>query len=172
MTTRLPVTCAVKSPRLKKPMTSTMPAITLSRAGSRISNLAPSRASVLCVTEAIDDDFRDNEAEAHRQNDRDSGHAVGDRCSKKLQRRLRARRELDEAARHSEEEDAGYHRHHRGKADGCERHVPATCDRRADQPDHGAGNERARRGTKSNGKRPPPQRMSEYPDRDRPGEHS
>jgi Bacterial dnaA protein len=45
ITTRLPVTWAVNKPRLKNPITSTMPAMTLSRGGSRLSSLATSRAS-------------------------------------------------------------------------------------------------------------------------------
>src|SRR5262249_26871729 len=38
ITTKLPVMCAVNKPRVKKPITSTMPAIKLSRAGSRLSS--------------------------------------------------------------------------------------------------------------------------------------
>src|SRR5262249_14466769 len=131
-----------------------------------------SRLEPLGVTEVVDDDFRDDEAEAHRQNDRDGGHAVSDRCRKKLQGRIRAGRELDEAARHSEEKHAGHHGDDRGKADRGERHVPATGDRSEDESDRGAGNERAGRYTKTNGKGPPPQGMSEHPDRDRPAEHA
>src|SRR3989441_13346697 len=107
VTTRLPVTWAVKSlPRLKKPITSTMPATALSRGGSRLCNRATSGLScdgygqgcgaldsvdigILpfhsslqpcgAVGEAIDGDLRNNDAEAHRENDSDGGHAVGDR---------------------------------------------------------------------------------------------
>src|SRR5262245_18525084 len=104
ITTRLPVTWAVKSlPRLKKPITSTMPATALSSGGSRHCHRATSGLS--CdgcaqgcrgldsgdigivpfrsrlrprgvVGEAIDGDLRHNDAAAHRENDRDGGHAV------------------------------------------------------------------------------------------------
>src|SRR5258708_18911164 len=88
ITTRLPVTCAVNSPRLKNPMTSTIPAITLSRGGRRFSNrsnsaesfvgfdsidpgifLSQLRTSSCAVEETIDDELRNNETEAHSEND-------------------------------------------------------------------------------------------------------
>src|SRR5215470_1204722 len=94
ITTRLPVPWAVKSlPRLKKPITSTMPATALSRGGSRLCNRATSGLSCDgyaqgcweldsgdidifplrsrlrprdAVGEAIDGNLRNNDAEAHR----------------------------------------------------------------------------------------------------------
>src|SRR6266699_4625184 len=89
ITTRLPVMCAVNSPRLKNPMTSTIPAITLSRGGRRLSNRSNSGESFTeldsmeagifsprsglrspcAIEETIDDDLWDNETEADRQND-------------------------------------------------------------------------------------------------------
>src|SRR6267378_789141 len=45
ITTRLPVTWAVNSPRVKKPITSTMPATTPSKVGSQLSNLTNSFGS-------------------------------------------------------------------------------------------------------------------------------
>src|SRR5256712_2313301 len=152
ITTRLPVMWAVKIlPRVKKPTRSTMPAMTLSKVGSRFSNRDSADASAAgwgqgCATpesvvdidiflrlsrlrlrrslaKAIDGRLRNDEAEAHRQNNRDGGHAVGDCCAHELQRRMRAVGKLQEAARHSEEEDARHHRHYRGKADGRERHM-------------------------------------------------
>src|SRR6266403_6295861 len=88
ITTRLPVTCAVNSPRLKNPMTSTIPAITLSSGGRRFSNRSNSGESFAgfdsidpgilslssglrphcAVEETIDDDLRNNETEAHSEN--------------------------------------------------------------------------------------------------------
>jgi len=83
-----------------------MPATTLSRGGSRLCKRATSGLScdgygqgcgaldsvdigILplhsslqpcgAVGEAIDGDLRNNDAEAHRENDSDGGHAVGDR---------------------------------------------------------------------------------------------
>src|SRR5215470_16280947 len=109
MTTRLPVTCAVKSPRLKNPMTSTMPAIMLSTGGSRLFKLNTSIAPVnlpiktlprSAVTETIDDDLRNDQTEAHRQDDRDGGHGVGDRRSQELQGRIRASGEQHQSTRH------------------------------------------------------------------------
>ena len=80
-------------------MTSTMPAIMLSRGGRRLSNRSNSDESVTefdsmdagifffrsglrprcAVEETIDDDLWNNETEAHSQNDSDSDEAVRDR---------------------------------------------------------------------------------------------
>src|SRR6267378_6715726 len=96
ITTMLPVMCAVNSPRLKNPMTSTMPAITLSRGGRRLSNRSNSDESFTeldamdagifslrsvpgsryAIEERIDDNLWDNETEAHCQDDSDSDEAV------------------------------------------------------------------------------------------------
>src|ERR1700682_4358723 len=99
ITTRLPVMCAVNSPRLKNPMTSTIPAITLSRGGTRCSNRSNSGESLTefdsmdtgiislrsrlrsrcSIKETIDDEFWNNETEAYSQNDSDSDEPVQDR---------------------------------------------------------------------------------------------
>src|ERR1700693_2480537 len=96
ITTRLPVMCAVNSPRLKNPMTSTIPAITLSRGGRCCSNRSNSGESLTefdsidagifslrsglrsrcSIEETIDDDLWDNETEAHSQNDSDSDEPI------------------------------------------------------------------------------------------------
>jgi hypothetical protein len=82
--TRLPVICAVNRPRLKNPITSTIPAITLSSGGRRLSNRSNSAEaftefdftaadiftlrsglrSRCAIEETINDDLWDNETEA------------------------------------------------------------------------------------------------------------
>src|SRR5882724_5478318 len=99
ITARLPVTCAANRPRFKNPMTSTMPAITLSRGGRRFSNRSNSGESFpgfdsidpdifflgsglrwrRAAEETIDDDLWNNETEAHSENDSDSDETVRDR---------------------------------------------------------------------------------------------
>ena len=85
MTTMFPVTCAVKMPKLRNPITSTIPAITLSNVGIQTSDRecaascdgpTPARTAVGSivdmsrsrhfVTQVIDDQLGDDKAEAHR----------------------------------------------------------------------------------------------------------
>src|SRR4029077_16204269 len=114
ITTRLPVTCAVNSPKFKNPITSTMPATALSNGGSRFCNRCTSTGpscgegcetpdcAVIAIValrlgprargsvgQTIDDDLRSDDAEAHRQNDRHCRHPVGDRCTQEIQSRIR-----------------------------------------------------------------------------------
>src|SRR5437016_3761966 len=99
ITTRLPVICAVNRPRLKNPITSTMPAITLSSGGRRLSNrsnsgeafieldsmtadifsLRSGLRSCCAIEETIDDDLWNNEPATHSKNYSDSDEAAGDR---------------------------------------------------------------------------------------------
>src|SRR5579871_4147909 len=58
--------------------------------------------------QAIEGQLRNNEAEAHRQNIRNGGRAVGDCRAQQLQSRMRAACKQHKAARHSEQEDARY----------------------------------------------------------------
>src|SRR5262249_37933933 len=107
-TTRLPVTWAVKIwPRVKNPVRSTIPAMTLSsggrRASSRDSSTASSAGSIPVPSapkplasldmfsrsddlgsapsagEVVNHQFRNDKSQAHRQNDDRGDHAVGDR---------------------------------------------------------------------------------------------
>src|SRR5216684_787036 len=198
ITTRLPVTWAVKMPRLKNPITSTMPATTASRGASHPGNRATSCTSFagcdpgrtelgtvdigspLCsrlrshsaAAEAINDDLRNNDAEAHRENDSDGSHPVGNRRTQELQRGIRANRKLQEATRHSEQEDARHHRDHRGKAYGREWHMRTTSDWSENHADYQTGYERAGRSASAKGKCPPPQSMSQHADGDRPFQHA
>src|SRR6267154_107638 len=129
--TRLPVMWAVKIlPRVKKPVRSTMPAMTLSKVGSRFSNcdcakapsdgcgegcvvpesvvaisifLRPSRPRLRrSVAKVVDGQLRNDETEAHRQNNRDGDHAVGGSRAYELQCPMRAFGKLHDAARHPE----------------------------------------------------------------------
>src|SRR6516225_9254759 len=149
--TRLPVTCAVKMlPSVKNPIRSTMPAITLSSGGSR-SPKAESSALVAAVpsavwnaglfgrvgmvrcllltctrraiAEIVDGHFRNDKTEAHCQDGDGSDEAVGSRRVEQLQGTLTAAGNLQQAARHPEQVDAGYQRHHGSKANGRKRHM-------------------------------------------------
>src|SRR5262249_25299006 len=169
-TTRLPVTWAVKTwPRVKKPVRSTIPAMTLSRGGKRHSRRDSSAVSsagrarlrrtaellanvgmfsrsygfrLRCsVLEVIDDGLRNDEAEAHRQDNGRRDRAVRNRPADQLQGRLRAAGDLHEAARHPEQVDPRYHRDDGGEADGGKRHVSTARDRCEDQPDDDTGDE-------------------------------
>src|SRR5258706_13540491 len=153
-TTRLPVTWAVKIwPRVKNPVRSTIPAMTVSGGGKRASSrdsCASSATSVpipiaaaplasldmssrshdpslyRSVAEMVDDQLRNDEPQAHRQNDGRGGHAVGDCPVDQRQRRLRAGGGFDKPAQHPEEVDAGDHRHDGREANRCERHMGAA----------------------------------------------
>src|SRR5258706_15968197 len=114
--TRLPVKWAVKIwPRVKNPVRSTIPAMTLSSGGKRASSRDSSASSATSVpipiaaapltsldmsgrshdpslyrsvAEMVDDQLRNDEPQAHRQNDGRGGHAVSDWPGNKRQRRL------------------------------------------------------------------------------------
>src|SRR5262249_44580078 len=122
--------------------------------------------------QTINCNLGNNDAEAHRQNDVNGGHAVRDCRTQEIQSRIRAIGKLDEAAGHSEQEYARYHRDYRSKANGREWHMTVTGDWREDQPDQQTGNERAGRCTSANRKSPPPQSMGQHSDCDRPAQHT
>src|SRR5262249_1480141 len=168
-TTRLPVTWAVKTwPRVKKPVRSTIPATTLSSGGSRASRRTTAAASSAAfrtaaalsasadmfgrtrnpglhrsVAEIIDRELRNDEAHAHRHDDDRRDHSVGDRPLQQGRRGWCAAGDLDKAAHHPEQIDPRNHRHDGGKADGRKRHVRAARNRREDQSDDEAGDQRA-----------------------------
>src|SRR5689334_20392941 len=163
---RLEMSCLGERPAI--PSSSLSPPRAVWRSKYAIDGVREAGGSTSTVIEAIDDDLGSDQTEAHRQDDRDGGHAVRERRRQELQGGIRAAGEHHQATRHSEEKDARDHRYDRRKAARCERHVPATSDGSEDQPDHEACHERADRGAETDGECPPPQRMSDDADRDRP----
>src|ERR1700737_5504663 len=98
------------------------------------------------LAEVINGDLWNDEAKAHRQDDKEGGRAVSDCRAYKVERGMWSVSDLHEAARHPEEVDARYHRHHGGEANSRKRHVPTACDGCEDQAnnktsDEGAGRE-------------------------------
>src|SRR5258708_22119034 len=199
-TTKLPVMCAVKIlPRVKKPVRSTIPAMTLSRGGSRSANRASSVASsaartaipaaprlksevgmdvrpqdciCLSIVEAVNEHLWNNEAKTHRQYDDDCRHAVRECRAHQLQRRMRDAGKLHQAAGHSENVDAGHQGHDGGETDCRKRHVPAPRDRGQDQPDEEACHEGTGRDAHAeDGEHHPPHSMGQHPNPHRPREH-
>src|SRR5262249_53309717 len=200
-TTRLPVMWAVKTcPRVKKPVRSTIPAMTLSNGGRRASRCdgaaAPSagspwsrngvellasddmfsRSCRFClrrtVAEIVDDQLGNDQAQAHRQDDDRGRHSGGDRRLYQRQCRRRPIGDLLEPAHHPEQVDARHHRHHGRKADGRKRHVRASRDRGEDQADDDAGDQRAGRDAETeHGERDPPQHVGQRTYRHRPRQH-
>src|SRR5262249_59314977 len=83
-TTMLPVTCAVKMPRLRNPITSTMPAMALSQTGSHRSELEISSL----VANIINDELRHEESERHRQDNENGDRTVTQRRGHQLPRPL------------------------------------------------------------------------------------
>src|SRR5271168_837609 len=82
---------------------------------------------------------------------------------------MRAVCKLQEAARHSKQEDAWNHGYHGSKADGRKRHVPAARDRSEDHPDDETRDEGAGRGAGAeHGERHPPERVGHHADGHRP----
>ncbi len=80
---------------------------------------------------------------------------------------------LEEPTRHSEEVDAGYHRHDRSKTDRREGHVHAARHRGEDHRNGDASHERASRNAEAKlAQRDPPQGMGEHAHGNGPREHS
>jgi hypothetical protein len=101
------------------------------------------------LSQMINHQFRNDEAEAHRQYDFDCGHTVSNCRAYEQQRRRRAVGKLYEPARHPEYVNAWNHRHYGSEADGRERHMPTAGDWSENQRDDETGDQSADRGTRA-----------------------
>src|SRR5260221_4801095 len=124
------------------------------------------------VNEAINDHLRNNDAEAHGENNCNRRHSVGDGCTQEVKICIRVVSELHESACHSEQEDSGHHRYYRGKTNGGEWHPPATRDWSKDPADQQTGNQDASRYSGTSLKSAPYHGISQQYDLNRTPQHT